>query len=182
VARASERVPYVGHTLAELVASTRLEAADLVIDMALHGSASCIGSLMDERDVADIVSHPETGIISDGQLRLLGRGISHPRNYGTFPRVLAKYVREEKRLTLELAVRKMTGLPAQRFGFADRGVIREGAVADLVVFDPATIQDRATFENPFQYPVGIDHILIGGRWAMRAGKVLSGGVGQVITL
>jgi N-acyl-D-aspartate/D-glutamate deacylase len=182
VARASERVPFVGHTLAELAATTQLEPADLVIDMALHGSASCIGFLMDERDVADIVSHPETGIVSDGQVRLPGRGISHPRNYGTFPRVLAKYVREEKRLTLEAAVRKMTSLPAQRFGFADRGVIREGAVADLVVFDPAAVQDTATFEKPFQYPVGIDHILIGGRWAMRAGKVAPEGVGQVITL
>jgi N-acyl-D-aspartate/D-glutamate deacylase len=182
VARASERVPYVGHTLAELAATTELEPADLVIDMALHGSASCIGFLMDEPDVAAIVSHPETAIISDGQVRLLGRGISHPRNYGTFPRVLAKYVREEKRLTLELAVRKMTSLPAQRFGFADRGVIREGAVADLVVFDPSTIRDTATFEKPFQYPVGIEHILIGGRWAMRSGKVAPEGVGQVITL
>jgi len=182
VARASERVPYVGHTLAELAATTQLEPADLVIDMALHGSASCIGFLMDERDVADIVSHPETAVISDGQVRLLGRGISHPRNYGTFPRVLAKYVREEKRLALDAAVRKMTSLPAQRFGFTDRGVIREGAIADLVVFDPATIQDTATFEKPFQYPVGIDHILIGGRWAMRAGKVAPEGLGHVITL
>jgi len=182
VARASERVPFVGHTLAELAATTQLDPADLVIDMALHGSASCIGSLMDERDVGAIVSHPETGIISDGQVRLPGRGISHPRNYGTFPRVLAKYVREEKRLTLEAAVRKMTSLPAQRFGFADRGVIRERAVADLVVFDPASIRDTATFEKPFQYPVGIDHILIGGRWAMRSGKVAPQGVGHVLTL
>ena len=182
VARASERVPYVGHTLAELAKTTDLEPADLVIDMALHGSASCIGFLMDEPDVAAIVSHPETGIISDGQVRLLGRGISHPRNYGTFPRVLAKYVREERRLTLEAAVRKMTSLPAQRFGFAGRGVIREGAVADLVVFDPATIRDTATFEKPFQYPVGIDHILIGGRWAMHSGKVSPEGVGQVIAI
>jgi len=182
IARAPERTSYEGDTLAQLVRETGQEPADLVIDIALNGSASCIGFLMDEGDVADIVSHPETVIVSDGQLRLPGVGISHPRNYGTFPRVLAKYVREEKRLSLEAAIRKMTSLPAQRFGFTDRGVIREGAVADLVVFDPATIQDAATFEDPFQYPTGIDHVLIAGRWALRDGKPTEQGIGRVITI
>lgn len=180
VARAPERPAYVGKTLAELAEEMGREPVDLVVDIALHGSASCIGMLMDERDVADIVSHPEITIVSDGQLRLLGVGISHPRNYGTFPRVLAKYVREEKRLSLEAAVRKMTSLPAQRFGFADRGVIREGAIADIVVFDPETIQDTASFENPFQYPTGIDHVLISGHWALRDGQPTPEGVAQVI--
>ena len=180
VARAPERKCYVGETLAELVQKTGQEPADLVIDIALHGSASCIGFLMSEPDVAEIVSHPEVAIVSDGQLRLPGVGISHPRNYGTFPRVLARYVREEKQLSLEAAVRKMTGLPASRFGFTDRGVIREGAVADLVVFDPEAIQDHATFDDPFQYPTGIDHILISGLWALRNGQPTPGGLGQAI--
>ena len=180
IARAPERTSYVGDTLAELAKSTRRAPADLVIDIALHGSASCIGMLMDERDVADIVSHPEVAIVSDGQLRLPRVGISHPRNYGTFPRVLARYVREEKRLSLESAIRKMTSLPAQRFGFTDRGIIREGAIADIVVFDPETIQDAATFENPFQYPAGIDHVLIAGHWALRGGAPTEEGLGRVI--
>lgn len=181
VARAPERPAYVGKTLAELAEEMGREPVDLVVDIALHGSASCIGMLMDEPDVADIVSHPEIAIVSDGQLRLLGVGISHPRNYGTFPRVLAKYVREEKRLSLEAAVRKMTALPAHRFGFADRGVIREGAIADLVVFDAETIQDTATFDDAHQYPTGIDHVLIAAHWALRNGEPTQQGVGQVIT-
>jgi len=181
IARAPERESYVGETLAGLAQKTGQEPADLVIDIALHGSASCIGFLMDERDVAEIVSHPETTVVSDGQVRLPGVGISHPRNYGTFPRVLAKYVREDKRLSLEAAVRKMTSLPAQKFGFIDRGVIREDAVADLVVFDPDTIQDAATFDEPHQFPVGIDHILIAGQWALHDGQPTPEGAGHVVT-
>lgn len=181
IARAPQRPDYEGLTLAEVARRNGLDPVEVVIDLALNGSASCIGFLMSEQDVAEIVSHPEVAIVSDGQLRLPGVGISHPRNYGTFPRVLAKYVREEGRLSLEAAVRKMTSLPASRFGFADRGVIREGAVADLVVFDPNTIQDKATFEDPFQYPRGIRHVLIGGRWALRDGETTAEGCGQVLT-
>jgi len=180
VAQASRRKSYVGLTLAEISAQSGLDPVEVVVDLALNGSASCIGFLMDEGDVARIVSHPETTVVSDGQLRLLGVGISHPRNYGTFPRVLARYVREEGRLTLEQAVRKMTSLPAERFGFTDRGVIREGAVADITVFDPATVQDKATFENPFQYPEGITHVLISGRWAVRDGATTEEGMGEVV--
>ncbi len=181
IARAPQRPSYEGLTLAELSEGTGKEPADLVVDLGLHGSGSAIGFLMDEEDVAAIISHPEVAVVSDGQLRLPGVGISHPRNYGTFPRVLARYVREQKRLGLEEAVRKMTGLPAERFGFSDRGVIREGAVADLTVFDPATVQDTATFEDAHQYAQGIQHVIIAGRWALRDGQPTPEGVGQVIT-
>ena len=104
--------------------------------------------LMDEENVAMGLRHPQGMFCTDG---LLG-GKPHPRVYGTFPRILGRYVRERKDLTLEEAVRKMTSFPAQRFGLKDRGLIAEGKAADLVVFDPETVLDRATYEDPRQYP------------------------------
>jgi N-acyl-D-amino-acid deacylase len=92
----------------------------------------------------------------------LAQGQPHPRAYGTFPRVLGKYVRDEAVMRLEEAVRRMTSLAAAQFGLDRRGIIREGYFADLVVFDPATVADRATFEQPHQYPVGIHHVVVNG--------------------
>jgi N-acyl-D-amino-acid deacylase len=106
--------------------------------------------------------HPYTAIASDGRLTALGDGHPHPRAYGTFPRVLGHYVRERGVLSLEEAVRKMTSLPADRMGLRDRGRIAEGMWADLVVFDPATVIDRATFEDPHQYPNGIHLVIVNG--------------------
>ena len=92
------------------------------------------------------------------------------RSYGTFPRVLGRYARDERVLSLESAVWKMTGLPAKRLGLADRGVVKAGAKADLVVFDPATVADRATFENPHQYATGIGHVVVNGRVVISDGQ------------
>jgi N-acyl-D-amino-acid deacylase len=97
-------------------------------------------------------------------------GNPHPRFYGTFPRILGKYVREEKLLTLEEAVRKMTSLAASRMGLLDRGVLREGMAADIVVFDPDTIIDKATFEKSHQYSVGISEVVVNGSTVIRGGE------------
>ena len=97
------------------------------------------------------------------------RGHPHPRSLGTFPRVLGRYVRERKVLTLGQAVRKMTSLPASRLGMRDRGWLRRDAAADVVVFDPATVEDRATFADPFQYPVGIETVIVNGVVALHGG-------------
>jgi dihydroorotase/N-acyl-D-amino-acid deacylase len=138
------------------------KAAALVIDAQLKGGASMVYHVINEDDVQRIMRHPQTMIASDGRLTRPGEGVPHPRAYGTFPRILGRYVRELGHLTLEQAVHKMSGMPARRLGLADRGVLREGAHADLVVFDPLTVADRATFENPHQYPIGIEHVLVNG--------------------
>jgi dihydroorotase/N-acyl-D-amino-acid deacylase len=157
--------------------------AELVIEAVQRGGASAIYHVLDEGDVERIMRHPWTMIASDGRLTRPGIGHPHPRWYGTFPRVLARYVRERGVIGLEEAVRKMTSLPAETLGLEDRGLIREGMVADLVVFDPERVTDRATFEEPHQYADGIDFVLVngvvtvdGGRYLdLRPGKVLRRG-------
>ena len=113
----------------------------------------------------------------EGPLRA---GVPHPRNFGTFPRVLAKYVRDEKVISLEEAVRKMTSLPAATLGLPDRGTIAPGKWADLVIFDPATVADKATFEQPFQYPVGIDTVIVNGEVVLDEGQHTNARPGKVL--
>ncbi|MEZ4426038.1 MAG: amidohydrolase family protein, partial [Gemmatimonadota bacterium] len=156
--------------------------AQLVVEAIRRGGASAIYHAMDEADVERIMAHPQTMIASDGRLTQPGEGHPHPRWYGTFPRVLGVYVREKHVLTLEEAVHKMTGMPAARMGLTDRGTLVEGAFADLVVFDPATVIDRATFQEPHQYPDGFHLVVINGQVAfdadgfhdVRAGRMLRG--------
>lgn len=121
---------------------------------------------MCEEDVKTVMAHPLVMIGSDSSARAvdgpLSSGKPHPRTFGTFPRVLGKYVREERVLTLEQAVYKMTGFPAWRLRMWDRGLVRPGMKADLVVFDPDTVIDKATFEEPSQYPSGIENVIVNG--------------------
>lgn len=154
--------------------------AELVIESVRRGGANGIYHAMDEADVEAIMSHPQTMIGSDGRLVALGDGHPHPRWYGTFPRVLGLYARERGVLKLEEAVRKMTSMPARRIGLPERGQVEIGWFADLVVFDSETIIDRATFQDPHQYPVGVEWVLVNGKIAIedgvyrdvRSGKVL----------
>jgi N-acyl-D-amino-acid deacylase len=156
--------------------------ADAVLEMQLNGSAGCIFHAISEEDVVRIMQHPFTMHASDGGLAKFGEDHPHPRAYGTFPRILGRYVREQKVLTLEDAVRKMTSLPADRLKLFDRGRIKEGLVADITIFNASTVIDKSTFENPHQYPVGIEYVIVGGivtvdtngMTANRAGKVLRG--------
>jgi N-acyl-D-amino-acid deacylase len=107
-------------------------------------------------------------------------GKAHPRYFGTFPRVLGKYVREDKALTLPEGVRKMTSLPAQKLGLQDRGMVKVGMWADLVVFDPETIADRATFSDPRRYPSGIQYVLVNGQIAVRDGRTTGALPGKIL--
>jgi len=124
--------------------------AELVLQAQLHGGAGCIFHAIGEEDVRKIMQHPQTMIASDGRLSRPGKDHPHPRAYGTFPRVLGHYVREEKVLPLEKALFKMTGQPALRLGLSDRGFIRKGYFADITLFDPKSIKDNSTFETPHQ--------------------------------
>jgi N-acyl-D-amino-acid deacylase len=122
--------------------------------------------MMDEADVRTVMRHPSTMIGSDG----IALGSKpHPRLYGTFPRVLGRYARDLGLLTLEEAVRRMTGMPAVKFHLKDRGFIRAGAFADLVLFDPATVVDTATYDDPRCYPTGISHVFVNGAAVVRDG-------------
>ncbi|MDZ7781110.1 MAG: D-aminoacylase [Gemmatimonadota bacterium] len=144
------------------MAPTPENGAELVIEAMERGGASAIYHALDEGDVERIMRHPQTMIASDGRLTEPGTGHPHPRWYGTFPRVLGRYVREEGVLTLEEAVRKMTSMPADVMGLPDRGRVAESMRADLVVFDPEAVIDRATFQDPHQYPDGIDFVMVNG--------------------
>jgi N-acyl-D-amino-acid deacylase len=154
--------------------------AELVIEAIRRGGANTIFHAMDEGDVERIMRHPHVAVASDGRLTRLGDGHPHPRAYGTFPRVLGHYVRERGVLSLEDAVRKMTTLPADRLGLHDRGRIREGAWADLVVFDPATVIDRATFEDPHHYPEGIPYVVVNGELVVDRGSLTDARPGRVL--
>ncbi|MFI5309951.1 MAG: amidohydrolase family protein [Gemmatimonadales bacterium] len=154
--------------------------APLVLEGVVNGGASMVFHIIDEGDVRRIMAHPMTMIGSDGRLSRPGDGVPHPRNYGTFPRVLGEYVRVQHVLTLEQAVNKMTGMSAKRLGLTDRGCIRAGCFADITVFDPATIADKGTFTEPHQYPVGIDWVLVNGTPVVAEGRFTDARPGRVL--
>lgn len=158
-------------------ADAQLDAARLLM---LGGGASMVYHFMGDEDIVRIMQHPMVGVASDAGVLESGVGVPHPRGYGNNVRVLGEYVRERKVISLEEAVRKMTSLPALQFGFAGRGVIREGAVADLVVFDPATVKDVATYAAPHAFPEGLPHVLVGGVFVVRDGTHTGARPGQVL--
>ena len=149
-----------------------------VIDLARRGGAQMVFHTMDEREVEQIMKHPLVSVASDSGVRAFGSGMPHPRGYGTNARVLGRYVRERKLIPLEDAVRKMTSLPATAFRLDDRGLVRPGYVADLAIFDPQTVSDKATFEKPHAYAEGVRHVVVNGRLVLSDGEmtgVLPGG-------
>ncbi|NNF02988.1 MAG: D-aminoacylase [Rhodothermales bacterium] len=165
-----------GKSLADILRERGLEAtvpnsADVAIELVLGGSCSGVFHSMSEQDVAAIMSHPTTMISSDGGIPEPGSGVPHPRNYGAFARVLAKYVRTDSVLTLHQAVHKMTRLSAERLGLSDRGVVRPGAVADLVLFDPAAIEDTARFGDPHHMAEGVHTVVVSGVRVLADGRV-----------
>ncbi|GHF20628.1 aminoacylase [Kordiimonas sediminis] len=136
--------------------------AELAIELESRGGGSAIYHAMNEDDVRRIMQYEMTSVATDGHGVIMGEGAPHPRNYGTFPRVLGHYVREDNIITLSDAIRKMTGLPASRMGLTDRGLIKTGYFADLVIFDKDKVADKATFTDSHQLAVGIDYVLVNG--------------------
>ena len=167
---------YEGKRVDEAAREAGKDPYDFVFDLLIanRGSVSCVWFIINEDDLKLAMRQPWVSIGSDGSALAtsgpLRTGVPHPRNFGTFPRVLGKYVREEHVLTLEQAVHKMSGLTAQQMHLADRGLIKEGLAADLVIFDPAAVADRATFSDPFQYPVGISTVIVNGRVVLDNGR------------
>ena len=171
-----------GRRLGELAAELGEDPYALTVRLLreANGSVGMIGFGMSEDNTERMLSHPLGMVCSDGGAYApygpLSRSSPHPRGYGSFPRVLGHYVRERRAMPLETAVSKMSGLPAHKLGLADRGLLREGAVADVVVFDPDRVGDRATFDDPHQYPEGIAHVVVGGVHTIRD-EEQTGGMG-----
>ena len=136
--------------------------AETVIDMMLQGGAGMVFHGMSEEDVSRIMQYPFSMIASDASIRVFKNGVPHPRGYGTNARVLSKYVREDKIISLEEAVRRMTSLPAAKFHLKDRGLLREGMAADIVIFDESKVKDLSTFEAPHQYSTGFSNVFVNG--------------------
>lgn len=176
---------YVGLSLAALAADRGLEpaAAALALIAEESGAVNAIYFSLSEQDLEGIMGCDFVAVGSDGSgldPEIYGGSAVHPRNYGTFPRVLGRYVREKGLITLEAAIRKMSGLPAAILGMRDRGLILPGQKADLVVFDPGRIADRADFARPHQYPDGIEYVLVNGTLAVAGGKLTGEGRGEVL--
>lgn len=176
---------YEGKNIAEITATRgkgkKVDAQiETIFDMMRQGGAQMVYHSMGDKDVERILRYPNTAIASDGGIREFGAGMPHPRSYGTNARVLAEFVRQRNVITLEDAIRRMTSLPARTFGLADRGLVREGMAADLLLFDPEKVQDKATYQKPHQYSEGFDAVLVNGKLAVENGKLTDARGGQVL--
>src|SRR3954467_6827967 len=168
---------YEGLTITQIAKMMNTDPRDAVIDLviAARGGASSITSIMDEDDVRTALKHPLVGVGTDSGAQAedgrLSESKSHPRAWGSFPRILGRYVRDEHLLTLEEAIRKMTSKAAVRVHLADRGLLRPGMMADITIFDPATIRDVSTFDDPKHYATGVRHVLVNGHRVVADGAM-----------
>jgi len=181
-----ELEPWQGKRISEIAAQQKKDPLDVVFDLILadHGQTGAIYFMMSEADMRAAMQSPFVSFCTDSGARAtdgpLAGSKSHPRGWGSYPRILGHYVRDEKLLSLETAVHKMTGGPAARVGLGDRGLIKEGMFADITVFDPAKVIDRATFESPNQYPTGIEYVLINGKISVDKGQRTAALAGRVL--
>ena len=169
-ARRPENERWIGKSVAEAAAEAGKRPVDFVCELLVEEELGVpsIAHIGNEENVRTIMTHPAHMAGSDG---IIVGERPHPRGWGTFPRYLAVYVRELGLLTWEQAIRKFTSLPAQRLGFADRGLLRPGMAADVVCFDPQTVRDTATYEEPRSFPEGIPHVLVNGRFVVDGGQL-----------
>lgn len=189
IARATHDQDLEGKTLPQILKSrgqdvTLRNGAELLIELVSHGVRG-INHTLDDRpggDVDRVMQFPLTSIASDGGVFEFGSGNPHPRSYGCYPRVLGRYVRDRKLLSIETAIHKMTGLPAKRLNWSDRGLLRTGHWADLVVFDPSTVSDKATFADPHQHSVGIRDVMVRGQLVLKNGGMTGALPGRAVRL
>jgi len=185
VVQNAKLLPDQGKTIAEIAKSENKDPINTIFDLLIEDPAISVAVFgMSEKDVAYALKQPWVSVDNDSQgtapTGLLGKEHPHPRAYGTFPRILRKYVREEKLLSLPDAIRKFSALPAQRMRLADRGVLKDGMWADVTIFDPARIHDVATFENPNQLSVGMEYVLVNGVPVIAHGKMTNALPGKVL--
>ena len=182
----AELRPFEGLTLTEIGRRMGKDPRDALMDLVIEdrGQSDCILAIMDEQDVRAALVDPLVAIGTDSAAKAedgpLAESKSHPRGWGSFPRILGHYVRDQRLMPLEEAVRKMTSRPAARVGLHDRGIIRRGFKADVTVFDPATIRDVATFDDPNHYSVGVRHVIVNGRPVLTDGQLTSERAGLVL--
>jgi N-acyl-D-amino-acid deacylase len=182
----AEKPSLVGKTIEQISRKRRCDPYDAIFDMLIEGNAmvGVVVEDMNEQDVQLVLQSPFSMIGSDGESMstrgLLGKGKPHPRSFGTFPRVLGRYVRQKHVLGLEEAIRKMTAFPANRLGLRNRGLLRQGMKADIVIFNPATIVDTATYLQPKRFPVGIEYVIVNGKVTVSNGKYLKRLNGRVL--
>jgi N-acyl-D-amino-acid deacylase len=175
-----------GKRISEIAAEQKKDPLDTVFDLILadHGQTGAIYFMMSEADMRAAMQAPFVSFCTDSGSRAtdgpLAGSKSHPRGWGSYPRILGRYVREEKLLSLEAAIHKMTGAPAARVGLRDRGLIREAMFADITIFDPAKVIDRATFESPNQHPIGVEYVLVNGKISVDKGQRTSVLAGRVL--
>jgi len=171
-----------GRRLNEIASEWNMDPMSTAIKILLDDelSTSMIVHGMSQEDVDLVISNPYVAIGSDGSVKQFGIGKPHPRNYGAFPRVLSLFVRKKKLLSLSEAIRKMTSLPARKLGIWDRGLIRPGMKADITVFNMYTVEDKATYEDPHQYPQGIKHVIVNGKLVVEDGQHRGAKPGKLI--
>jgi len=180
-----ELLPFQGKRLSEIAKVWNKDPIDTIFDFLIQDPDSDVAVFgMSQPDVTLALQQPWVAVDNDSEGMspegILGQTHTHPRAYGTFPRILSKYVREDKALTLEDAIRKFTALPAQRMHLTDRGVLKSGMWADIVIFDPATVRDRATFDNPNQLSEGMEYVLVNGVAVIDQGKMTGALPGKVL--
>ncbi len=179
---------YEGKRISEAASIAKKEPLDLIFDLLVEEeiAVDAIFFKMNEKNLKRILKKPYVMFGSDSGARAdygaLGRGRSHPRTFGTFPRILGRYVREEKILALPTAIKKMTSEPCKKFNIKERGLIKEGYFADIVIFNPDTITDTATYEDPHKYPTGIEHVIVNGKVTVEKAKHLGTKAGNAIRL
>jgi N-acyl-D-aspartate/D-glutamate deacylase/photosystem II stability/assembly factor-like uncharacterized protein len=175
-----------GKRISDIAREQKKDPLDVLFDLLLadQGQTSAIYFMMSEADMRAAMQAPFVSFCTDSGARAadgpLAGSKSHPRGWGSYPRILGRYVRDERLLSLETAIHKMTGAPAARVGLRDRGLVREGMFADVTIFDPRTVIDRATFESPNQYPVGIEYVLVNGQVAVDKGQHTRALAGRVL--
>jgi len=180
IARFTPDASAEGKSLAHAADKRKQDVVTAAMDMIVEGSPSCIFHALRPEDVSKIICSENSMIASDGGVVPSQEGVVHPRNYGTFPRVLREYVRENRLMKLEEAVRKMTSLPARKFGILDRGIVAVGMKADIVLLDPNTVGERTTFDNPHAFPDGINWVIVNGKIGWDGNSVSEKGNGAVI--
>lgn len=169
----------IGHNMVEIGELRGQEPREALFDLLIEDrcAVGIVLFMMSEEDVRGVMAHPTTMIGTDG---LFTPGNPHPRVYGTYPRILGRYVREEGLLSIEEAVRKMTSFPAQKLGLTRKGVLRPGADADVVIFDPEVVVDKATSQESKQYPEGIEYVLVNGEICVEKGQFTGRTAGRVL--